>query len=306
MTEVYSGSTQEGWNKNGSFNRIIFHNYSTLFSHEKISPLIQDGIKTVNNSNASRLLLRVMCERNEIQKILALKKQFPEIEIAYYPGIQNTYYVTLGYNKPERRIENTLRSKIHHQICSAHQTEIPKSDEHRIITPEEGIDPKKLAHIWNVFGWTEQECKKAIQENSLIFGLQNATGEMIGAMLLDEQIHSLKKNGKHHRVKLYESTEWAILPEFRKKHLMNWFHSNVLKKAKEFGVEVVWGEFRTPDPSEKRPHSISASLASGIEFCNQSDILTHHVSIGGENNSYHTEKSPFKIFRNFLPGSKVL
>lgn len=305
-TPLYSGATQTGLTPNGSYDRMIYLDRSTIQDAGTLRNLIADCVREFENSLRSRLVLRVLSSASE-SEIQTIRQMYPSLEMSSYPDSEGRFqYCTFALNKARRQLIPEQVARIQDRIRSIVQTPLhdgsnstfeefarqqldhQSRQQNRLTTH---IDADQLHTLWQPFGWDLRSCRDLLEAiehdrtHDRLVGLLHENRLLIGVAMYSDQSHMTTINGIQQTVAHGESTEWAILPQFRHHNaivpLLIGLHSYLIHHR----IGNVYADLRCPDPDNPGPHSLSAARKSGFNI----PVPDHdgpfasinHVTIGG-------------------------
>ncbi|MFA5916671.1 MAG: hypothetical protein WC850_00370 [Candidatus Gracilibacteria bacterium] len=290
----YSGSLIEGWNIDGSYNRIQYSSNDIITKLTDLTILVTEGISLLNeNSNKSRLDIRVKINEDNINILKNLKIIFGNLDISIkkYNG-DNVFHLIIGKNKKNREvaeqeiesIKSFVKSKINSNLEYIDNKDgfenfaLLKLEE--IINMGYKFEKEKFSidevfELWNdSFGWTLSSIESLLNNinnntNEQLYGLRNQSGELISLVLISDG----------------ESTEWATKKIFQGQGLIEplliYANANFINKTGRDKCNLY--------VHARYNRSISPSVKSGMTFSIDDDfqyILTNHVEIDGEYQSF--------------------
>ena len=324
-SQAYSGLSHTGLDREASFDRMIYLDRSKTLSYNQLQTLVTSCLNEFKKSQRSRLVVRVLTtlKPHELDKI---QTQFPQMELDTYPDSENSFqYLTMALNKEVRAITPATASQIKHYARQKIQETLQQMGNFEEFALQElnklnqkgyafdkNLNTQELHKLWKLFGWDQQACQDYLDNpgQNQILGVRNENGDAIAIALYSDQSHQLTVNPNHpHRHG--ESTEWSTLPEYRHQGvivpLLNGLHCMMINR----GVHNIYADLRTPDPSQKGPHSISPALKSGMKIYANSQhnfISQNHVTIAGTPDTHNQDRQAIshtinsKELRSFVKG----
>lgn len=289
MTEsaaTYSGIPSEGWNDRGSYDRLQFSNVANpVESLQETIAVIMTGLENFEGSQQSRLDMRISTRGIQISDFEQLRLVFSGLEMSALSNpldSNDIWEITVCLNNFARALGEARVQQLEIWARQRQQEVIAEIGNfaESTITPLEQIQQKgfvfetetfsgsELYQLWSTtFGWQREQCDAYSKEhgnsdNEFIYGLRNEAGELVAAVLISHG----------------ESTEWAVLPSYRKHHLITplLIAGNVDWVSKR-SEEVLYAHLRL-GWSDKAFVRSGGSLI--LPEDNPLSLLTNHVTIG--------------------------
>lgn len=296
----YSGIVQEGWNENGSYDRL---QYSGEFSSlNEVEDFINDELDSAfEKSNRSRadLRLKVTLNQNEVE---TLQASFPNLEIAAFfnpDDFQTTTEIIVCKNNAEREIGedalDEIKKATRNRIEKVSKIDVESNSinalnqilEKGYTIETEDFSAEELFELWSkTFGWEIEQCEHYADgelQNEKVYGLRDENGKMCAGVLIS--------NG--------ETTEWAVVPEKQGHGLItplliashvDWTRENIDKVLQVFA---------------RYDRSVSPGLRTGLAPYVSGDkyVLTNHVTVSEDEPSdeWNEDKPDF----NGTKGNKL-
>lgn len=295
----YSGVVSDGWNLNGTYDRIQYAGKVTSLS--EIIDVIEDGIEQFYASERSRLDLRLKYDGDK-EILDVLHRKFPKMEIA---GIFNPndfsaldeIIVCLNNEVREVGIEAvmTMQQATYERIKRLLQYDVEQDGINALDTVLKNgykfelndFSALELHTLWaDSFGWSFEQCELYAPNNrdgEKVFGLRDRDDILAAALLISHG----------------ETTEWAVSPD-RQGHglispLLLFSHID-WKLHHSDEVLQVFARFN---------RSVSPGLRTGLVPYTADDnyILTNHVTVSSNEvpDMWNVEKS----FIGGMDGTKL-
>ncbi|NDK07910.1 hypothetical protein EOM39_01535 [Candidatus Gracilibacteria bacterium] len=289
----YSGKLKEGWNLNGTYDRIQYFDNNLIYSYQQIVELVNEGIKqqTSLNNNSSRIDIRVNIydTPNNLKQLENLTGLFGNIDtsIKKFNG-GDIAQLIIGKNGKEREVlqkdikqlQEFVKGKIQINLdllkkqdgfenYALKQLNYIKNLGYTFEKNNFTID--EVYNLWNSgFGWNKTEIQNLLSSNiDNLYGLRNTKGELIALVLITDG----------------ESTEWATKKEFQRQGLIEplliFSNSNI--------IDIEGSDKCKIYVQARYNRSISPSVKTGMRFITPDNLqfmLTNHVTIDNEYQSF--------------------
>ncbi|MDF2378993.1 MAG: hypothetical protein P1V18_02090 [Candidatus Gracilibacteria bacterium] len=319
-TTEYSGQAQHGLDREASYDRMQYLDHNQILSLQEVGEVVDGLLTTFEESDRSRLVVRLLVESNyRSGDLITLSQLDPHLECDLYPDQENRFqYLTVSLNNSARSLHQEIYSGLSDMVQSriieltsmgrdfeSQGIQLLESARQRGLSLAHEINAVELTALWEPFGWSRDAVENILRGNSrdIIMGIRNGEGELMGAAFYSDQSHGSVRHG--------ETTEWAISPNDRQRGVVQplilAFHAYLL----ENGIQNIWADLRTPDPTLRLPNSLRPGAYSGMSFYHNDHhrfVSSNHVTIEGTPQSYNTGseqvfgETPQNLLRSFVRG----
>jgi len=303
---TYSGLSTVEIDENGSFDRFI-HTPKGTQNFLRFAENLINIHEDFDNSDRTRLVARAVIafEDKDKDTLLQLSEKY-ELSLVELPN--GYFYLTLGFNKPSRAISESARARALETISVKNRKHTLPENDHltrsfayietfkengfKIISNPSGEKHgKELYALWgDTFGWSLEDCTDpSLGKNDNIFAIADKDGHLIAAVLLAEM-----QDG------IFESTEWAVLPDMRQHELIEplllFAHAKQvslnpksailadLRHSRSLGPAIKAGMPAIPETINEYTEVSNDILTTIREVqVRNKNLLTNHVTIGDQN-----------------------
>lgn len=286
-TLTYSGSLQQWWNINGSYNRIQYFNSDELDNYESLYSLVQEWIQKLQESSSqTRLDIRVSISQYNIEFLEYLKRDFWDIDISFKKYSNNSYIqLIIGKNKNQRelpfetieKIKLYVRQKVENAILEVEKKgwfenfalqQLSNLKKEWITFEKRDFQVEEVFNLWKDSFWWEKSAVEELISNqskmSALYGLRNQLWELISLVFITD----------------WETTEWVTKKEYQSK----WYIEPLLIYANSNVISNFWENVELYVHARYN-RSLSPAIKSWMNFQideNRQFLLTNHVEIDGE------------------------
>lgn len=302
---VYSGAIHQGFEPDGSFDRMLFHDLNRVRSIKETEDLLRFLRGEFEHCDRSRLVARVICQHTD-GNIAKIARVFRSGEVSGYPDSEGRFtYLTYSENKPIRALPVSVCRALQKEVAVRASDTLMKMGDYESFSVAElqrvrragftlELSPQaaELEQVWRPFNWRLCDCQHLIDCPGLdrVLALRSPSGVLVAAVLYNDQSHEITQ-GAGDFCRHGESTEWATLPEYRHHGLIVPLLISMHCLLLEQGVCNVWADLRVPSIGRALPHSVSPALKAGMDLFIEPDLCflsTNHVTISGDIDIYNS------------------